>query len=194
MRSILAAVLLTLAPVSLAGPPGLAPQAPGTPATPRPPGPPPHVLDEVRQQEPEILAWLSETDPESYERLMRVKQRDPRSYLGHLMRASRIMRRAEQDPSVVERHRAMQALEQQIREKVVGFDALEPKAQKEARTEILGLAGELFDLKQEERRSQLDAIRAKATELEAEIEERDGNRKGFIQDWVDDLLEEPADL
>ena len=70
--------------------------------------PPQHVIDAIREREPEILAWMKTNDLGAYQRLMHLKRNDPRSFIGQLVRASRIMDRAHRDPEVGERHRRSQ--------------------------------------------------------------------------------------
>lgn len=192
MRTTLAALLLV---------PALALATPPAPHAPRPPGPPalapeapPHVIDAIREQEAEILAWVEEHDPDSYRRLSRLKQVDPRGYLGQLVRVSRIMDRSDQDPDVVQRHKQMRKLERQIGELTADYADLDSKEQKARKDEVRDAVAELFELRQQERRSQLEAITLAMEALRAEIEEREADRKRIIEEFVEDQLREQVDL
>jgi uncharacterized coiled-coil protein SlyX len=152
------------------------------------------VLQDIRNREGEIVTWLEANDPDGLRRLMRVKERDPVAYMGHLVRAARIMERAERDPAVVERHKKMRRLEREIREIADGFDDLESKDQKTARKELEALVGDLFGHRQDERRVTLEELESKIAELREEIEERDEDRKAIIDDYVDQLVRSHVDL
>ena len=173
MRKTLTVVcLLMLAAPSLAapprgGPPGLERGPRHRDAGRREP-PPPHVIEALRDREPEILKWLVTNDPEAHKRLMELRGTDERSFIGHLLRASRLMERAMRDPEVVERHQRMSALEDQIREKSRGWAELDAKAQGARRDEVAALVAELFEIRQDERRAHL----AELEERIAEIDER----------------------
>lgn len=178
-----------LAPIASAQPPGLEPRGP------RGEGPPPmHLLEEVRDREPEILAWVEQFDRDGYRKLLELKARDTRLYLGQLVRIARIIQRADADPSVVERHREMRSLEQKVDRMVAQWDDLDPEARKSHRALLDELVGQLFELRQEERRSQLAELEEKIKELKGEINQREKDRKAIIDDYVDQLIREPVDL
>jgi len=193
-KTILLAGVLALPGLGLAGPPGLAPGSDR-------PGPaaqadrlPPHVLQEIREREDEILAWLETHDPDSHQRLLKLRERDPVAYMGHLARASRMKERIAQDPALVERHRRMRRLERQIETLSADYDTLDAKAQKARRAEVVALVAQLFELRQIERRDKLAELESKIEELRGEIQEREGHRAEIIEDYVDQLIRGPVDL
>lgn len=75
-----------------------------------------------------------------------------------------------------------------------GFDALPASEQKVRRKELERLAGELMDLKQAERRDRLEELRARLTELEAEIDQREKDRARIVEEYVDQLVRGEVDL
>ncbi len=180
-----------LAPVAFAGPPGL--ERRGGPG-PRGEVPPMHVVDEVREREDEILAWVAKHDEDGHRKLLELKERDPRLYMGQLVRIAHIIQRADRDPAVVERHRKMRRLERRMEEIVADWGSYDSGQQKSYRSELNNLVGELFELRQEERRAQVAELDAKIAELKDEIEEREKDRKAIIEDYVDQLTRAPIDL
>jgi replicative DNA helicase len=159
-------------------------RGPGVPIAQAAPQAPPHVIDNIRAREAEILAWVERNDPDSFRRLNRLKHEDPRGYLGQLVRTARLMERAEDDPEVVARHKKIRKLERQFRELVVEHKALDAKEQKARVAELEALAGELFELRQAERRAQLEELEVRIEELGQEIEERDEDRRRIIEAFV----------
>lgn len=198
-RPVCALILALVAPIALAGPPppygppGLGPP-PRFGEGPEPGMPPPHVVDEIRAREAEILAWLKTADPEGHQRLLELKQTDPRAFVGGLVRAARLKDRAEDDPGVVARHQRMQELEQAIQERANTWKTQSAEARKKARPEIERLASELFEIRQQERRAHVAELQRRLEELEAEIEEREADRKSLIDAYLDQVLEGPVDL
>ena len=187
MRQLILALCL-LPTLAMAGPPGLAPDAPPpprAPGVPAAPHAPPHVIDEIREREPEILAWVQKNDPDSYRRLNRLKHEDARLYLGQLVRVARMMERSERDPEVVARHKEMRQVERQFREAALEFKDLEAKEQKAMKAELESLAGVLFELRQAERRAHLEQLEHRIEELGVEIEERAQDRKRIIEEFVE---------
>lgn len=179
-----------LAPAALGGPPGLERRAPG----PRAETPPMHVIEDVMEHEDEILAWVEKFDADGHRKLLELKERDQRMYIGQLVRIARVIHRADRDPSVVERHREMRRLERLVDEIAADWDSYDAGERKTYRAQLEKLVGELFELRQQERRDQVAEFEAKIAELKREIGDREKERKDIIDDYVDQLVREPVDL
>ena len=67
------------------------------------------------------------------------------------------------------------------------------KERNDVRAEIEGIASQIFDLKQAERRERIQQLRAALTELEVDVTLRDAERNKRIDDFIEDPAG-PVDL
>ena len=88
----------------------------------------------------------------------------------------------------------MRKLERNLRGLVERYADEDDKARKETEKEMRTLVTSLFELRQEERRAQLEAMEARIVELRDEIEEREQDRKRIIDGFVDQQLRGEVDL
>ena len=188
---LMTAVMLCTALPALAGPPGLAPRPPRSPTGEAPA--PPERLDEIREREVELLAWLEKNDPAANERLKRLRSIDQRAYMIQLMRVARVMDRAESDPELVARHKRMRELEVRIDQEIQVIKAA-ADVDREAVARVKELVNELFEARQTERRASVELLEAKIESLRIEIENREKDRKKVVDDYIDQKLAEPVDL
>lgn len=181
---------------ALAGPPGLAPRAEPPPRGPRPPMeamlPPPPRLSAA--EEAEVLALLEAQDPARLAELRALQATDEPRYAAEIARAARMIERLRGDPAQAKRALEMRDLHRELRERAKGLAALDEKAAQAERTALEALAGQLFELKQADRRERLQELRARIEELEAEIDQREADRTQIIDAVLRDLAEGPPRL
>jgi hypothetical protein len=202
MSALLLMWLTALAPVSLAGPgtlDGIGDRGPPPrfEGRDRPDGNPelsPRLIEELTRKEGEILAMLEATDPQRHERLLRLRETDHQAYLGHLFRIARRVGRGQDDPASRERFEKIAAAEVALGDLTRGYRELSDGEKAERRAEMERLAGELFELKQEERRMRLQDLRTRIDELQREIDDRESNRASVVRAFVDQLVHERVDL
>ena len=189
--TLMTAVMLCTALPALAGPPGLAPRPPRSTTADAPA--PPERLDEIREREAELLAWIKENDPAASDRLQRLQKVDQPRYMIHLMRVARMMDRAESDPELVERQLRMRRLEDQIDQEIRLIKSA-ADIDREALARVKELVNELFEARQTERRASIEMLEAKIESLRIEIENRDNERKQVVDEYIDQKLAKPVDL
>lgn len=154
----------------------------------------PEKMEKLRMHEGEILEKVQHLDPEAYERLMRLRERDEGMYWAQLGRMARMLHRASEDPESAERKEEMRDLGRRLRRLRKDYPELDKGEQKERRAEMIDVAGQLMDLKQAERRARIEEMRGKIAHMEAEIDEREQRRDELVEGFVDQMLSEPVDL
>ena len=143
--------------------------------------------------EKQTLELLAEVAPSRHAELMRLKTTDPLRYQLALRRAARLVDFGD-DPASIERMRKVAAADARLDELAVGFSTLSAADQRSRRAEMVKLAGEIFDLKQAQRRDRVTKMREKLTKLEAEIAERDKRRTEIVDGYVDGLISPKSGL
>lgn len=151
-------------------------------------------LAEVLRRESELLELVKRHDPTMHARLTRLASTNRPAYLAALVRVHRNVERARSDP-------AYRARVQAVRSKTAELEALTHDYRRgtaadraRIRPELVRAAGELMDLKQEDRRSRVQELQARLAELQAEIDRREQNREQIIEDFVDRMVRGPVDL
>jgi hypothetical protein len=163
-------------------------------------GPPGHRMermeersDRILDREQEILEELRKTSPEKVERLMWLKQEHPELYPMALGKIARTLEMAKKDPATAERMDRMEELRHSLRGKAEGFDSLPLKEQKARRTEMEGMARELFDLRQAELQARVDHAAEKLEETRGKLKKREADREKIISQHLDRLILGPGE-
>lgn len=195
MRTWMLIVGLALGTPAVAGPPGLESERDAMHRPPPPDaGPPIRLVQELLDREDELLAFVETQDPKLHARLLRLRQVDQRAYMGHLMRADRVMERSKTDPDVLERHLRMAQIEISLDEKAQIYPTVSGKERRSMRSEMEMLTVELFELRQSERRAVLENLETRMERLRTEIDERESDREQIVDAYLDQLLQTPVDL
>jgi len=142
-------------------------------------------IDETR-----LLAAVKDVDPLQYERLLRLKRRDPVAYHAVLRRIERRIARTSRDPEALARAVEMRSLNQQLlvlRDRYLTSSGDERVA---IRAQMVTKALALLELKQAERRARLQELQSKLDKLQAEVDERETNKDRLVDEYVDGLLRE----
>lgn len=143
---------------------------------------------EVAAMESEILEVVGEEAPERHAELKALKASDPEAYWRAMRRLGKVYTRHANDPETLQRQIRIRDLDLQLREKAKGFEALSPAEQKARRAEMEVTAGELFELKQAHRKTQLEHLQERITTLEEEIGDREARKEEIIDDFLDMLI------
>jgi len=137
-----------------------------------------------------LLELVEERSPERYEALLELKETNPERYQQALKRIGRMAHRGEERPESVKVMEEVRELQEEFREKVEEYESVSSKKEQKAiRAEMLVLAGEIFEIKQELRVQRLEQARARLTELEEEVQVRAENSEQMIEEYVDQALE-----
>mgnify|MGYP001827156630 CR=1 FL=1 len=140
------------------------------------------------EDEAKLLEEIEARDPERAEKLSMLKTRDSAKYYEILHRVARGFEREARDPEMRIRHERIQAVRHEIAALGLEWKQAGEGEQKKLRKEMEKLAGQIFDLRQEERRSRIDELRNRIEEAEAEIEEQQANRDDVIAEHLDKML------
>ena len=151
-------------------------------------------IQRVLRRESELLQVVERYDRTMYQQLLTLRDNDREKYVAAMVRVARNVERARDDPEVMRRVVAIRSKTRQIDALVSGFSRLSEAEKRERRKEIEALAGELMDLKQEDRRARMRQMQERLDALRADIEQRDRDRKRIVEQFVDQLLQEPVDL
>jgi len=165
----------------------------------QPPGAPGHGgagahLEEVLSHRDELMQLLAEHDPHKHTRMERLERSDPQAFALALVRVARQVDRLRDDPEALKRFQELRAEEKRVRALAEGFHDLSGADQKRRRAELEAAAERIMALKQAERRSAVDELRAKIAEIEADIEQREKSKSQLVDAFVDQLLTQPVDL
>ena len=152
------------------------------------------MVRDVQAREEAILEMLQEHDPSMYERLQRLKERDPHAYTAQLVSVARRMERLRQNPEARARFEEIRNLERQIRTQADEISGLSGTEREAAVVLVTELVEHLFEAKQAERRFQLTELRARIERLEKEIAERDTERDMRTRQYIDQLTVEKVEL
>ncbi len=165
MRHALTAVFLLILPsLALAEPPEHAPASDG----------PEQLLERVKDKY-----------PEKYERLVELRESDPRLFHQQMMKLRHHLTKGEQDPEIMERMEEMRTLRSSFQEAVEAYEAAVGNAKEKLREKLTELATEMFAARQGARKRRLERAKERIVELQDEIEQRDQNKDELIQRFVD---------
>jgi hypothetical protein len=151
--------------------------------------PPAEWEQRYQEREAALLAQAKQLAPDRYQQLMKMRDTQPIAYIFALQRTARLLSQAD-DPRmggarVIE-------LEVQLTEMAVGFDALPAGEQARRRAEMEDIAGEVFDLRQEQRRIRLHDMERRLGTLTSDIGDREKRRQQLVEEYLDELIEASA--
>jgi hypothetical protein len=146
-------------------------------------GPPPEVQ--------ELMQHIQEKWPEKFERLMTLRESDPERFHQQMRKIRNHMGMGKKmDPELREHHEAMREKHDAFRDMAAQHPEANKKEQATIHAELLTMAEEMFDLRQEGRLLRLTRAKARIAKMETEIAERDQAREDIITDFVDDAIED----
>jgi|GEM_PF-2006215 len=156
-------------------------------ATPSGDGPPPPTQadEQYRRDARKLMKYLYHANPAKFDALMDMRQNNPhefRSVINKMLdekKASGFDAQANDAENLKKRERR-----QDFRDALE--DHLTARGKDKARThnQLMELAEEIFDAKQEQRHVKINALQAEIERLEAEVTEHTANREALIEDFV----------
>ena len=144
-----------------------------------------------REGKPEVRQALEKVrakHPDKYEKLMQLRKEDPMAFR-HAMRRvmTHLGEASEKDnPRMRAEKEKMRELRGDFKSALDEYNSADKGEKPQLRTELIGLAEEIFDAKQSHRQMRVDKMREQLGKLEAEIAERAEQRGELIEQFVDD--------
>jgi hypothetical protein len=157
------------------------------PAFADPPAPDESLASWSHEKEEHLLAIVKERAPERYTELTAMRTSDPVGYVIALHEVARMARAGGvdgADPRIAE-------LQSQLDTMIAEYPSLSTGDQKKKRAEMVPLAGQLFDLRQEQRKARLAEMKDRIAHLETEIADHETRRDELIAKWLDKRLVAP---
>jgi HD-GYP domain-containing protein (c-di-GMP phosphodiesterase class II) len=145
----------------------------------RPP-PPPDARD--------LMEIVREKYPERFERLKHLRAEDPEAFRKALRRIRERMGTGpghEQSESKEDKE-AMRGLLDKFKATLEDFQEANADDRADLRSNLVELAGEIFDAKQAHREARLEKMRSRLGDLEQEIAERTDQRETLIEQFVEE--------
>jgi hypothetical protein len=136
-------------------------------------------------QEEEVLEMVKEFDPEAYQRLLRLKERDVRAYTKQLIQIARRSERLMKNPEARERFMEIRSLEVELRTMAATLEGQSEAEQQKTRSAMMEVGRKLFDAKQADRRANVEELNEKIAKIEEEIKIRDDERDARIEEYID---------
>ena len=153
------------------------------------------IIERLKANESALLERVRTMAPDRHQELMVLQDTDQRAYFRALLKVARHLKAREGRGQSSPEHAALRRQLADIRaEYPDGIDDLPRKERNDVRAEIEGIASQIFDLKQAERRERIQQLRAALTEPEADVTLRDAERNKRIDDFIEDFLRGPVDL
>jgi hypothetical protein len=151
----------------------------------------PERTAQLLAREDELLERLGERDPAMRDRLLALRASDRDAYLAQLARLSKLADRYDDDPAFAARVDDIAALEERVRTLADSWRAASAADRPGIRAEMVGVAGQIFELKQAERRQRIAEYQARLDRLEAEVADIEAKRTDVIDRWVGAALARP---
>jgi hypothetical protein len=143
-------------------------------------------------QEEKVLEMVKEFDPEAYQRLLRLKDRDVRAYTKQLIQIARRSERLMKNPEARARFMEIRSLEVELRAMSATLEGQTEAEQQKTRTAMMELGRKLFDAKQADRRASIDDLNEKIAKIQEDIKVRDQERDARIEEYIDQLTRRKA--
>lgn len=187
-RHVLLTVAILLMGCATVAGPGEPARSKDRPAPPRRYG---YMARLTEQQETELLAVLKDNLPEDYERLMKLKESNPRAYRWALAAAWRRYLSVKSYPPEIQ-----QAIRTQQTARLKSWklsrryrDAKDESDKQALRSELLKVMGQEFDAEQKVREYRLAQLAERIKQLRADLKERSERRDEVIGENLKRLLE-----
>lgn len=168
---IITALWLTLPATSLAAPDGH--------------GPPPGHHGPPAAEVAQLMEKVKERYPEKWEYLQKLQADNPKKFHDSLRKLRRHMM-GQSSPEADARMLKIKELNVRFKKAVEVYKGAEDKDKDKLRKDLLSIASEMFNAKQEARKRRLEAAKKKITALETEIKNREAKRSELLEEFVDE--------
>jgi len=144
------------------------------------------------EQEEKLLEMVKESNPEAYQRLLRLKERDEQAYVRQLFQIALRGQRMKIKPETSERFIVIQSLEVELLAMAARLAGETEAEQPKTRAAMTEVAGKLLDAKQADRRARVEDLNKKIAKIQEEIKVRDEERDARIEEYIDQLTRRKA--
>ena len=134
------------------------------------------------------MLHLEEHANDRYRKALELRDQDPEAYQAMLAKVARHMESS--DPERFAQKQRLKEAKGELHGLVEAYPTLDGGAQREQREVIAVLCDEIFELRQAQRRYQLEAMSEKLQNLTSEIDERDRRKQEILDEFVAELLGE----
>jgi len=154
---------------------------------------PQQVSDDHRREMRMALAEIKDKYPKKFAYLMNLREDDPMAFrkaMGEIMRQRKMGTFGKENPDVRTEKDRLKELKSDFRLTLEAHQNAAEAEKPQIKRELLEMAEDIFDSKQQLRRLRVKIIQEEITKLEAEIAERDASRDELITEFVDDKIGE----
>lgn len=154
------------------------------------------VKDEeaIRAKVEEQLEILKQEDPELYQRLIELREKNPKKFRHHIEEAMRERQKLEelkqQDPELYNRVVEERKLERRVDNLVAAIRRAKGKEQEPLKTELRDILNRLFDLREQARLREIEEVKKRVHEMEQQIQARRANKAIIVEQRMQEILGE----
>ena len=152
-----------------------------------------HASDDQRREMRMVLGEIKEKYPKKFDYLMTLREEDPMAFrkaMGEIMRQKKMGTFGKENPEIRAEKDRLKELKSDFQSALQDHQNATDSEKAKIRKQLIELAEEIFDSKQQLRRMRVQIIRDDLKRLEAEIEERHASRDELINEFVDHKLGE----
>ena len=137
--------------------------------------------------EAELLEAVQTYAPTRYEKLMELRESDPDAYEDALEKVAEKLIQQKMEKAEYKEHIA--EMKARFQELAAEHAAASPRKQEDVRLEMEALAQEFFEMQMAAKRMRLEAIQAKVTRMEEQLERKESRRDEIIDRYVEAALQ-----
>lgn len=157
------------------------------------------MIPVTEEEEAQALAFLRRADPAIAERMDRLKETAPRRYTMTLRRVlmaqARLGAIAEGDSTALARHQEMFRLEAQVEDLALQYrESQDGEPREELRGQIETALSRLFDLREGQKREEMEHLEARLQHLRRVVEARQAGKDAIVERRLQQVLGEHAEL
>jgi len=144
--------------------------------------------ERFERNEQRFLDGLSVRDPERHSKVVEIRTQRPIMYRQLLRNAGQELRLRNTDPESWSRLERLIDRTYELKTHLDAWEQADDKGRDKLRPRIEKDVGELFELRQEQRRAQLAAMEARLERLRTEISARDAQKDEVVGEFTDRML------
>ncbi len=144
----------------------------------------------MRAEEAKILSYLKKNQPQAFKKLMRLKRKDPRKYREILQKKAQQMhsRKGLKEKSPEQNAARMREMERKSQQLAAEYKrAKGPKKKKALKADLRTQLNKLFDLKQENRETEIKRVQKELDKLQENITKRSGSKEKMVNRRLQEL-------
>jgi catalase len=151
----------------------------------------PHAEHDRRAQVRAMLERVKEDYPKKYQHLMDLRESDPvafRMAMRQMLQQKKFSDGGDDAKMQAENQKKREQRED-FRQALNDYQSADNDEKRKIRKQLIEMAEDIFDAKQEHRRMKVTKMRKELKRLESEIAERDASRDQHIEEFVDEKIQ-----